>query len=69
MPYGRFSAFNIAGGTLWGIGYCLLGYALGSAYRRVENVVGTVVTVLIGVFVVGTLALWLIARRNNRDRD
>ncbi|WP_063771910.1 DedA family protein [Kitasatospora mediocidica] len=66
MPYGRFSFFNIAGGTLWGVGYCLLGYLLGAAYKRVENVVGTVVTVLIGLFVVGTLALWLISRRRNR---
>lgn len=66
MPYGRFSVYNIAGGAIWGTGYLLLGYALGSAYSRVENVIGTVATILIGLFAVGALVAWYLNRRQAR---
>lgn len=66
MPYGRFSVYNIAGATLWGTAYCLIGYALGSAYSRVENVIGTVATILVGLFAVAALAVWFVNRRHSR---
>jgi membrane-associated protein len=37
MHYPRFLAANAAGGFCWGIGYCLLGYFAGHAYKRVEQ--------------------------------
>ncbi|MDH6113253.1 membrane-associated protein [Kitasatospora sp. MAP12-15] len=66
MPYGRFSVYNIAGATLWGTAYCLLGYGLGSAYSRVENVIGTVATILVGLFALAALVVWLVNRRQSR---
>ncbi|GAA1958420.1 DedA family protein [Kitasatospora viridis] len=67
MPYGRFLAFNLAGGTLWGIGFTLLGFAAGTAYARVEHLVGTVLAVVVGVLVVAALGVWL-WRRHRRER-
>jgi membrane-associated protein len=37
MAYPRFVSANAAGGVAWGVGYVLLGYAFGNAYRRVEQ--------------------------------
>ena len=37
MPYRRFLVANAAGGLCWGVGYTLLGYFAGHAYKRVEQ--------------------------------
>jgi LPXTG-motif cell wall-anchored protein len=63
MPYKRFAFFNVAGGTLWGIGFTLLGFAAGSAYARVEHLVGTVAAVVVGALVLLALGVWLWRRR------
>ena len=41
MPYGRFLAFNVAGGVTWGIGSVLLGFLAGNSYAAIERVFGT----------------------------
>ena len=54
LPYGRFLAWNVAGGVLWASGFVVIGYLAGSQYRRVEryaNYVGLALLVLLVVFV------------------
>lgn len=37
LRYRTFLTANAAGGLLWGIGYCVLGFVVGNAYSRVEQ--------------------------------
>jgi len=67
MPYRTFFLFNMAGGIIWGIGYCLLGYAAGSAYAVIERRVGTGVAIALAVVVVAGVAIWAV-RRHRRSR-
>ena len=57
-----FAVYNVLGGVLWGVGYCLLGYLAGSAYVAVERRVGTGLAIGIGVVVVVAVATWAIRR-------
>ena len=59
--------YNVLSAVVWGVGYCLLGYAAGSAYAAIERTVGTGVAVVIAALLLGALAFWLI-RRHRRDR-
>jgi len=38
MPYRTFAAYNVAGGTVWAIGFVILGYVAGNGYKRFERV-------------------------------
>lgn len=68
LPYRKFLLFNAAGGTIWGVGFVLLGYVAGSAYARVEHLVGTALAVLIAALVVVALAVW-VWRKRRRERE
>ena len=59
---GTFALYNVVGGLLWGIGYCLLGYLAGSAYAVVEQRVGTGLAIAVGAIVVIAVAIWAIRR-------
>ncbi|BBB02141.1 hypothetical protein RVR_9878 [Actinacidiphila reveromycinica] len=63
MPYRVFLVFNAAGGLVWGIGFTLLGYYAGDAYKRVERTAGTAVAIVVAVVVVGALVYWHLRRR------
>jgi undecaprenyl-diphosphatase len=52
LPYGRFLAWNAAGGVVWASGFVLLGYLAGSQYQRIEhyaNYIGLALLLVIAV--------------------
>jgi membrane protein DedA with SNARE-associated domain len=63
MPYRRFLAFNAAGGLIWGVGFCLIGYLAGASYERVASLVGRGAAVTIAVLILLGLGVWLLRRR------
>jgi len=67
MRYRTFLIYNVLGGIIWGVGYCLLGYAAGSAYAAIERTVGTGVAIALAVVVLAAVAFWAI-RRHRRER-
>lgn len=63
LPYPRFLVFNAAGGITWGIGFALVGYLGGTAYKQVERMIGTGSAIAIAVIVIAVAAVWAIRRR------
>lgn len=63
MPYGRFLAFNAAGGLAWGSVVVLLGYAAGASYAQVEKYVGPGAAAAVLAVVVIALVVWRVRRR------
>ena len=68
VRYGTFAFYNVLGGLLWGVGYCLLGYLAGSAYVVVERRVGAGLAIGIGVVVVAAVATWAVRRHRARAK-
>jgi membrane-associated protein len=67
MSYRTFLVYNAVGGIVWGIGYCLLGYAAGSAYAAIERRVGAGVAIAVAVAVLAGVMIWVV-RRHRRAR-
>ncbi|MFD7554356.1 DedA family protein [Streptomyces sp. NPDC059835] len=67
MPYRRFLLFNALGGLAWGIGFTALGYFAGSAYTRVESLIGRAIALLLAALVAIALTVWHIRRRHRID--
>jgi undecaprenyl-diphosphatase len=68
MAYGRFAAYNVAGGAIWASGFVLLGFAGGSSYRHVESIAkrASLLLLLLVVVVGGTV---YVARRVARHPE
>ncbi len=69
MSYRTFLIYNIAGGIVWGIGYCLLGYLAGSAYAVVERRVGTGLAIALAVVVLAAVIAWVVRRHRRPSAD
>ena len=67
MSYRTFFLYNAAGGIVWGVGYCLLGYAAGSAYAAIEARVGTGIALAVAAVLVVGVVVWAV-RRHRRTR-
>jgi membrane-associated protein len=65
VPYRRFLAFNLAGGTLWGVTVAAIGFLAGAAYGRAERRLGLAGAALVAVVVLALLGgRWLGRRRH-----
>ena len=62
LPYPRFLVFNAAGGITWGIGFTLVGYLAGTAYKQVEQMIGTGSAIAIAAIVVVVAVVWAVRR-------
>jgi membrane-associated protein len=62
VPYRTFLFFNVVGGIVWGVGYCLLGYLAGSAYVAVEKEVGAGLAVAFAAAVLAAAGTWAVRR-------
>ena len=62
MPYGRFLAFNAAGGLAWGVLVVALGYAAGASYATIEKKLGTGSALVVAAVVVVALVVWRLRR-------
>jgi membrane-associated protein len=69
VRYRTFALYNVVGGGIWGVGYCLLGYLAGSAYAVVERRIGTGLAVAIGALVIIAVAVWAIQRHRSQSAD
>lgn len=63
MPYRRFLAFNIAGGTLWGAAVVLAGYFAGNAYLTAAKTFGPTVTIALLAVLTAAAAAWYVRKR------
>jgi membrane-associated protein len=68
VRYRTFLFYDAAGGLVWGVGYCLLGYFAGSAYAAVEERVGTGIAIALAAGVVAATAAWALHRHRGVGR-
>ena len=67
MHYRSFLVWNLAGGSLWASAVVVAGYLAGNAWRKVNSTISVISYCILGVVVVGLVALWW-ARRRRRIR-
>jgi membrane protein DedA with SNARE-associated domain len=68
VPYRRFFLYNLAGGVIWGVGYCLLGYLAGNAYAVIERRVGTGVAIAVAALVLAAIVVLAVRRHRAASR-
>jgi membrane-associated protein len=68
MRYRTFALYNVAGGIIWGVGYCLLGYLAGSAYAVVERRVGVGLAIALAAAAAAVAAIWAVRRHRAAAR-
>jgi membrane protein DedA with SNARE-associated domain len=68
VRYRTFAFFNVAGGIIWGVGYCLLGYLAGSAYQVVERRIGAGLAVAVAAGLLAAAAVWVVRRHRRLAR-
>jgi len=65
VRYRTFTVYNVLGGLVWGVGYCLLGYLAGSAYAVVERRVGAGLAVAVAAVILAAVAVWALRRHQS----
>lgn len=68
LPYPRFLLFNALGGLVWGVGFTLLGFFAGTAYKQVEAAAGKVIAGVVAIVVLVGVAVWHFRKRRSEGR-
>ncbi len=68
IRYRTFLLWNILGGLCWGVGYTMLGYVVGVSFEHVLAEIGLWSLAVVGVLVVGAVAVEVRRRRRERRR-
>ena len=68
LRYRVFLFYNAMGGIIWGVGYTLLGYAVGLSFERIVSQVGLWSLAGVGFIVVMAVVVRLVMRRRERQR-
>ena len=63
MRYRTFLLANASGGIVWGIGFTLAGYLLGSAYKKAEKYASWASTTLLIVIAIAAIAMFITNKR------
>lgn len=63
MPYPRFFAFNVIGGTTWATAFTVAGYAAGESYGVIESATGWGSWIVVGGLVIWLTARWIVRHR------
>jgi membrane protein DedA with SNARE-associated domain len=68
LRYRVFLFYNALGGLVWGVGYTLLGFAVGLSFQRILGRVGLWSVAVVGALVVAAVAVRLVQKRRERRR-
>jgi membrane-associated protein len=69
LQYRRFLLANAAGGLIWGVGYTMIGYAVGHAYQKIERILGDASYGVLAAVVIGYIALTVWSRRREKRHE
>jgi membrane-associated protein len=69
MRYRTFLLWNAIGGITWAVGYTLLGFLAGSAWKRVEHYTSVVSYALLGAIVLAVVGVIVVKHRRQHERD
>ena len=67
MRYRTFLVWNVAGGSVWASGVVLAGFLAGSAWRRLDSALSLAGYAVLGVVVIGLVALWIRRHRSGQQ--
>jgi membrane-associated protein len=68
LKYRVFLFYNAIGGLIWGVGYTLLGFAVGLSFEHILKTVGQWSLVVVAAVVVVAVVVALLLRRHERRR-
>ena len=68
LRYRVFLFYNAIGGIIWGVGYTLLGYAVGLSFQRILSEVGLWSLAGVGAIVVVAIVVRFVLKRRERRR-
>lgn len=68
MSFRTFLPWNALGGTVWGVGFTVLGYVVGLSFERVLASIGRWTILVVVVLIAGVVVFEIVRRRRERSR-
>jgi membrane protein DedA with SNARE-associated domain len=63
VPYPKFLLFNAIGGIVWGVGFTLGGFFVGTAFEHTARLLGRTLAIVVAVVAITAALVWSIRRR------